>query len=310
MRIAIIGAAGHGSLARCFDRLVAGWRPLFLARRVGFDGFLATPLRRALERQASQLEPDLVIVVKGRFIDAGCIERLRRRVSCPIINYYPDDPLWPGHDDRRLLMALPRYDEVVVWGEHVAEKLAGQGIRCRVVPFGYDPATYTPPDGDVARRYDAILVGQRYDVREAFVRRLTDLRLFVSGAGWDAARDEDVRRVAVTRTYSGPEISKMYGESAFGLNILSPWNVPAHNMRTFEVPATGTPMVVTRTPEHERLFGEDGAVLVDEPAEARSRILDLLADEDELRRMGERGRQRVAPFTYARRMEELLAPWR
>jgi glycosyltransferase involved in cell wall biosynthesis len=326
MRIAMVGADDNGSLTRSFaqgardqgldarevfvDRLIAGWRPLFLARRVGLDGVVAAPLLRALERRLSALEPDLVVVVKGRFIDAACIERLRRRLGVPIVNYYPDDPLWPGHDDRRLLAALQRYDEVVVWADRVAEGLGRLGISSRVVPFGYDPTAYAPPRDRVASRYDVVLVGQRYDVRESFVQPLTDLRLLVSGVGWDAAQTDAVRRIAATRTYAAPEICRLYAHAAFGLNILGPWNLPAHNMRTFEIPATGTAMVVTRTPEHEQLFGEDGAVLVDDPAEARARILDLLADEDELHRVGERGRERIAPFTYARRMEELLAPWR
>ncbi|MGI8731570.1 MAG: CgeB family protein [Solirubrobacteraceae bacterium] len=326
MRIAIVGANDNGSLTRSFtdgardqgldahavfaDRLIAGWRPLFLARRFGVDGIASAPLSRALERRLSALDPDLIVVVKGRFIDGCCIERLRRRLRCPIINYYPDDPLWPGHDDRRLVAALHRYDEVVVWGERVAEGLQQLGISARVVPFGYDPTSYAPPRDSVAHRYDVVLVGQRYEAREAFVEPLTDLRLLVSGVGWDAAQADAVRRIASTRTYSAAEINRLYAESAFGLNILSPWNLPAHNMRTFEIPATGTAMVVTRTPEHERLFGEDGAVLVDEPAEARERILELLDDDEELRRLGERGRERIAPFTYTRRMRELLTPWR
>lgn len=326
MRIAFVGADDNGSLTRSFaqgardqgldahevfaDRLVAGWRPLFLARRVGLDGIAAAPLARALERRLAALDPDLVVVVKGRFIDAGCIRRLRRRLRGPIINYYPDDPLWPGHDDRRLLAALQRYDEVVVWGDRVAEGLGELGISSRVVPFGYDPSSYGPPRRRLTPHYDAVLVGQRYDAREAFVEPLTDLRLLVSGVGWHDARADAVRRLVATRTYSAAEINDLYAASAFGLNILSPWNLTAHNMRTFEIPATGTAMVATRTPEHERLFGDDGAVLVEEPAEARARILELLADDGALRRLGERGRECIEPFTYARRMQELLAPWR
>lgn len=326
MRVAIVGADDNGSLARSFvsgareggvdahavfaDRLIAGSRSLFLARRVGADGLVALPRAQLLERRLAALEPDLVVVVKGRFIDAACVDRLRRRLRCPIVNYYPDDPLWPGHDDQRMLRALGRYDEVVVWSHRVADGLRKIRIQARVVPFGYDPTTYAPPPDRRPPRYDVVLIGQRYDARDEFVQVLTDLRLVVSGVGWDRARSAAVRQIAATRTYSAQDICRLYGETAFGLNILSPWNIPDHNMRTFEIPATGTAMVATRTPEHEELFGEGGAVLVDDPGDARQRILDLLADEAELRRVGERGRQRIAPFTYARRMQELLAPWR
>jgi spore maturation protein CgeB len=325
MRVAVVGADDNGSLALCFvrgaresghdaraifaDRLVAGWRPLFLARRLGIDAVAARPLTRALERRVATAEPEIVLVVKGRFIDARCIERLRRSLRCPILNYYPDHPLWPGHDDLQVIEALRVYDEVLIWGDHVATELRERDVRARVVPFGYDPATYAPPASRPSRVHDIVMVGQRYIEREAFVRALADLRVFVSGVGWDAALTPQVRAVAGTQRYSGTEICQLYWSSALALNSLAPWNVPAHNMRTFEIPATGTPMIATRTPEHERIFGEDGAVLVSDPDEARSRVLKLLEDEEALRRIGDRGRMCVAGHTYAARMAELLKPW-
>jgi spore maturation protein CgeB len=325
VRIAVVGADEKGSLARSFvdgaralgheaypvfaDAVIAGRRPLFLARRLRLDGAVGAPILWDLERRLARVRPELVLVVKGRFIDASSVRRMRARLKCPILNYYPDDPLWPGHDDRRLLVALEFYDEVIVWADRVAEGLAARGVNARVVPFGYDPKGYVPKNHNGEREFDAILVGQRYEEREEFVAALTDIRLLVSGTGWDAARHDVVRQIASTRTYSGAEISRLYARSAFGLNFLSPWNLGSHNMRTFEIPATGTAMVATWTPDHERLFGDDGAILVRSPEEARARILEMLGNEAEIRRVGERGRERIAAFTYARRMAEVLAPW-
>ena len=326
MRIAIVGADGNGSLARCFingareqgveahpvfaPALIGGRRPLFVARRVNLDAALVAPLVGGLTRRIAAIEPDLVLVVKGRFIDARGVARLRRVLGVPILNYYPDDPCWPGHDDRRMQAALPHYDEVLVWSERVADGVRGLGASARVVAFGYDPTNYAPPAGEVRRRHDVALIGQRYGIRDAYVEPLADLRVLVSGTGWSESPSPVVRGIASTRTYSAAEIALIYAESGVALNILAPWNVPNHNMRTFEIPATATPMVATRTPEHEQLFGDDGAILVDSPEEARERILDLLSDPDRLRAIGKRGRERIAPFTYARRMQELLAPWR
>jgi spore maturation protein CgeB len=80
-------------------------------------------------------------------------------------------------------------------------------------------------------------------------------------------------------------------------------------MRTFEVPASRTAMVATRTPEHEALFGEEGAVLVSTPDEAREAVRELVADDERRARIARVGRERVEPHTYTARMREILAPW-
>jgi spore maturation protein CgeB len=105
------------------------------------------------------------------------------------------------------------------------------------------------------------------------------------------------------------ETCGIYWRSGVGLNVLAEWNVPAHNMRSFEIPATGTVMVATRTPEHIELFGDDGAVLVSNPAEGRAAVDELLHDEEARASVAARGLERVRPHTFAARMGELLAPW-
>jgi hypothetical protein len=68
-------------------------------------------------------------------------------------------------------------------------------------------------------------------------------------------------------------------------------------------------MVATRTPEHEALFGEDGALLVDSPEEASEAVRALLADPGRREQVARTGRERVEPHTYANRMREILRPW-
>jgi spore maturation protein CgeB len=325
MRIAIVGADDNGSLTRSFvrgsrdrgheavavfsDHLVAGWRPLFLARRLSAEAPLAALFLRSLERRLVEFAPELILVVKGRFITRASIDRIRARIGCPLLNYYPDHPLWPGHGDPALIAALRSYDEVVVWADHVAAALDSSGVNTRVVGFGFDPGTYAPPAALLARRYDAVLIGQRYEERASFVSALSGMQALISGVGWKHTEGGDSVFVDA-KTFRGDEICRLYWHSAVALNILAPWNVPAHNMRTFEIPASETVMVATRTPEHERLFGDDAAILVDTPDEARARILALLDDDDGLHATAVRGRKAVAPFTYASRMDEILEPWK
>lgn len=303
--------AGHDAVLVSARTLIEGSGALIRARRVGVDSVLRRVYERDLERRLEAAAPDIVVVVKGRFIDARLVKRLRDSLACPIVNYYPDDPYASGLADPATAAALPAYDEVVTWAPHIAEALDRNGVRSvRVIRFAYDPALYRPPPAPLTSVWDAVLIGQCYPVRLRYVEALCDLNLFVTGLGWKAAAADGplAGRVGGV-SIPAVQTCETYWRARVALNVLHPVNVPAHNMRSFEIPATGTPMVATRTPEHVDLFGEDGAVLVDSPTELRSRLRALLDDPDELARIGARGLERVRPHTYAARMRELLAPW-
>jgi spore maturation protein CgeB len=308
------GARDRGFDARLVeaDALVTGRGWLLRARRAGIESIAAAHLVSALERRLMHIEPNLVLVVKGRLIGARTVALLRRVLSVPLVNYYPDDPLWPRYSDPQVVAALREYDEVVVWGDHVAERLVDAGVeRTRVIPFGYDDAVYRPPSTPPPERYwDAAMIGQCYERRVRFLEPLADRRVLISGTGWTrCVRGGPLEGRVSDRTYPGAEVCSIYWRSAIGLNILEESNIPATNMRSFEIPASGTAMVVTRTPVHERLFGDDGAVLVDAPEEMAEAVRDLLQDEDRLRVVARRGLECVRPHTYAARMATLLAPW-
>ena len=89
--------------------------------------------------------------------------------------------------------------------------------------------------------------------------------------------------------------------------MLDPQNLIGHNMRTWELPATGTPMVATRTPDHERLFDAGGAVLFETPAEMREGVDRLLADETERDAVAAAGLAAVRDGTYRARARELVS---
>lgn len=323
----MVGSAGSGSLATSFadgaraeghvadvhdfPELMAGSRSLFLSRRLGLDQLTARALLHRLRLQLEASSPDLVLVVKGRFLGAAFVRGLRRALNVPVLNYYPDHPLWPGHDDPEILAALLEYDEVLVWGSDLQTALEQRGVvRSRLVQFGYDPAVYRRRPATAAYRWDVAVVGQCYEQRLRFAEALVEFDVLVSGLGWSrAAAGGPLAGRTSDRSYPGADTCELYWGSRVAVNILADWNVPAHNMRTFEIPASETAMVATRTPDHETLFGEEGAVLVSSPEEARSAIGRLLADPERLKSVARIGRERIERHTYSRRMRDILAPW-
>ena len=105
----------------------------------------------------------------------------------------------------------------------------------------------------------------------------------------------------------GREAARLYWSARVGVNVLDPQNLIGHNMRTWELPATGTASVVTRTDDHEALFGAGGAVLVDRPEQLRAAVDRLLADENEREAVGRAGREAVRDGTWQARARELAA---
>jgi spore maturation protein CgeB len=327
VRISLVGIGGVGSLATAFTNaaaelgheatlveapeLVGGSRKLFLARRIGTEAFAAKSLIERLHNDLTSTSPDFVVVIKGRFLRAETVAAMRQSLGVPFVNYYPDHPLWPRYGEAQIAEALAAYDEIIVWADHVREALVDAGCPApRVIPFGYDPTVYRPSDDAPRRRWDVTLIGQFYDERLRYAEALTEFDLFVSGRGWTrGAKSGQLAGRISERSFPGDETCRLYWRSAIGLNILAESNVPAHNMRTFELPASGTAMIATWTPEHHELFGSDGAVLVSEPREAREAVRALLADPDRLAAIRDEGRRRVTPHTYAERLGVLLAPW-
>jgi hypothetical protein len=139
---------------------------------------------------------------------------------------------------------------------------------------------------------------------------LADRSLLLSGLGWTrATAGGPLAGRASEQSFDGPETCRLYWASRIGVNVLGDWNVPAHNMRTFEIPASGTAMVATRTPDHVAFLGEDGAAWIDGAEEARAAVLELLGDPDRRSEIAANGARRVGAHTYAARMETLLEPW-
>src|ERR1051325_4805602 len=138
------------------------------------------PLLRALWKSLEALGPDLVVVVKGRFIPPAWVEHVRRALHVPIINYYPDT-LSPGYFDPRIVTSFSAYDEVVTCGDYVADALVGHGIeRVRVIPFGYDPMFYDQAPHATELCWDVSLIGAFYPERLPFALAVSDLNSLVS----------------------------------------------------------------------------------------------------------------------------------
>jgi glycosyltransferase involved in cell wall biosynthesis len=303
-----LAQAGHEATVVPARWLGSGRRPLIEARRRGLEAPATAFLTSRALKAAARLRPDAAVVIKGRFLRYEDVRRLRDALDVPVVNYYPDNPFGPAWREDEVIRALGAYDLVCIWADSLASELRAAGVaRTAVIPFGYDPGVYHPPPGRVERRFDAVLVGQWYPIRGEFARQLEGLRLAITGGGWRrATRGTSLARCVLRGHHFGTNAAKLYWASGVGLNILHHHNLPGHNMRTWELPATETAMVATRTSYQQRLFGEQGAILIDRPEELRPAVEELLADDARRRAVARAGREAVAPGTYEERARQLV----
>lgn len=321
MRIALLSPVGEGqlgvSLARGFAAaghdvrfvraalLTSDGRLLPRIHRVGLDALVSRPLTLSAARRSGS--PDVVLVIRGRFVRAGDVELLRQITGAPVVNYFPDNPLDVRLREPALMEALATYDLVVVWSRLLADQLRSIGVRrAAVVAFGYDPELYSPPPRATVPRFDVAFVGGASRHRLRWLRELAGLNVAVAGPHWRrVAWGTPLAGAVLNGRYWGRAVARLYWSARVGVNVLDPQNLIGHNMRTWELPATATASVATRTDDHEALFGAGGALLVERPDQLRAAVDRLLADAREREAVGRAGREAVLAGTWQARAREL-----
>jgi hypothetical protein len=323
MRVTVVAPAGEGfigpSLASGFvacghtvtllgeQHLTAGHGVYIRARRVHVAAPLIEAAGRRLALRVVATAPDIIIIVKGRFVAASAVRRMRGETGAVVASWCPDDPLYPAYRDSRWLRSLRECDTVAIWSEGLACRLRELGIRAVAIPFGYDPRWYSAEPRSVPR-WDVMFVGQWSPEREAHIRALSGLSVGVAGLGWaKALRRTSLRRAVVPGRHFGRGVAALYRASLVGINVLHPQNHGTHNMRSWELPATRTAMVATDSQEHRAIFGTTGAVLVRGPTSLRAAVDDLLGDATRREVLAESGHAAVVDGTYAGRVAAFLA---
>lgn len=320
MRLLLFGELGTGALARSFEPGLAAEATvlatdpyLFQSGRparassaaMGMVDRLGARIRvsragAVLLETVEQLEPDAVLIVKGRGIDAGSITSVRR-LGIPVALYYPDNPAWAFSDTRGALDRLVACTLTVVWSERLAAQLKQIGARARALPFGYDHRWWglTPCGGD---RYGIVFLGQWSERRERHLAALAGLPLTVRGDGWGHTR------VPAGPPVFGPQAGALLAGAAIGVNILHFANAGAHNMRTREIAATGALQLTSPGTDGTPLRPPGSCAWFESPEELRVLAMNYLSHPDESAAIASAAQELVRDDTYFER-GRTLARW-
>ena len=128
------------------------------------------------------------------------------------------------------------------------------------------------------------------------------------GLGWE--RSDPIRAAGHcvhAEPAHGPAAAAIHRGSALALNVLHADNVPAHNMRTFEIPPCGAVMLSEATAEIASFFEPDRAcLLAADPVALRAHAERALDDPAQARAIAREGARAAAPHTYQARVRTIL----
>jgi hypothetical protein len=338
MRILVIAPFGRGFLAESYARALEqnghgvfrfdSDRAYFQAARYAANRWCRRLLRKALWNRLNRTTLELVRAVRPSFVlafKAAClnpetIRRIRIEEGFPIINYYPDnpycgvplDPRKTSAQRRDIIDCLREYSRVFTWEKGLVNRLAADRVSATYLPFGVDTDCYRPQEVTLCRqcgrRHEIVFVGQHNLKREFHIDAICRHEVALWGARWErAGRRFRGRHLIHHDQVFGPSCAAVYSSAGVSLNIVDDLNMPGHNMRTFEIPASGGVMLATYTQEQAEFFPEgEAAWYYRDPRELDDLIDRLLRDDQTLERTRRLALQIAQNHTYDHRAESLL----
>ncbi|MFC1894502.1 glycosyltransferase [Candidatus Dependentiae bacterium] len=223
-----------------------------------------------LIRKVVIFDPEIVFFVKSENIIYKTIKLLKNKFKKKLINFYPDNPFcfWNHNSNSNVLKSLPLYDYFLSWSKMLMPVLESAG--CKKVyyfPFAYDQNIYFV-DNEVSSfknyEYDVCFAGtwdlQREKILTQLCEILPDIKLGLWGNLWNKQLSPD----SILRFYLQDNavyldgLISVFNQSKIILNFIRKQNMTSHNMRTFEVTATGNFLLTQRTHEQACFLFEEG----------------------------------------------------
>lgn len=270
---------------------------------------------------ARDVQPEMLLVFKGMFVQADTIDTLRRlgvRSYCfyPDVSFRTHGPYLPT--------ALPRYDWVFTTKSFGLDDLREQlGVtHASRIDHAFDPDLHRPvrlTSGDLARYgCDVSFIGTWSPKKERVLTSLASARptltLRVWGDQWDRAKTTGpLAKHIAHRAVVGGEYVRAIAASSINLGILSEKRSGSSDgdqitSRTFHTPACGGFLLHERTDEVLQLFVDGSSIVCyGDDTEMIARIDEYLDAPDHRHDIAERGRRVVeAKHSWDVRIQEIL----
>ena len=338
-RILVIGPSHKGALpesyARAFERLgmevfrfdddrtlfrATGFASNRLLRRA-FRPLLWWELNRAVLEIAETVRPALIFAVRAAYLEPETVARIRKSICVPFVNHYPDNPyigvrLVPGEASTQrhnLIEALREYSTVWMWERSLMRRLREDRVAAEYLPFGVDPELFHPRSTveslscqSCGTEHQVVFVGTCTRVRKREIASILKHSIAIWGNGWPSRWKSALQHRVHAPVYA-EAVARIHATAEVSLNVLNAESLDGHNMRTFEVPASGGVMLARYSAAQAEFFPEnEAAAYYRSPEELDAKIDWLLGDAALRKRIRGNALRLAASQTYDRRAAEVL----
>jgi spore maturation protein CgeB len=338
-KILVIGPFNPGALAesyaRGFERLGMNVVRFDSERTISEAGRFAgnRVLRRALRSRlwnvanretievAKRVQPDLIFAVKCTFLHPETVREIRKITGAPFVNYYPDNPYigvhWmprtPSTQRGDLIEVFRQYSAVFMWERSLLERLRQDRVTTEYLPFAVDPELFhpqvvSPPFvcSTCGTQHAVVFVGTYTRARYQEITSIRRHSVAIWGDSWPTQVKLGPQHRLHLPIY-GDALSRIHASAEVSLNVLNAESLQGHNMRTFEVPASGGVMLARYTAAQDELFPENEAAAYYRSPDEIDAKLDLLLGDAALRaRIRANATRLAATQTYEHRAAQVL----
>lgn len=221
---------------------------------------LQRKIQKRLLNKVKNEKYDLIWVFKGMEIQPKTLLELKAHTK-RLVNFNPDNPFifsGKGSGNKNVTLAIPLYDEHFTYDHEVKNQIDEEfGIKCTLIPFGFDQETILDIDLHLTQDIKAVcFVGNPDAYRAEILKVILDsgFPLHVYGNDWDKFLKHP------NLTNHGPAYEKEYYKTLrkyrVQLNIMRVHNLDSHNMRSMEIPGCGGMMLAPKTKDHMDFFEE------------------------------------------------------
>ncbi len=279
-----------------------------------------TKHNQLLLQKAKIFEPDIIVILKGLFVEANTIEELKSRGSW-VVNINHDDffSLNPNNRSKVQWRAIPSYDHLFTTREVNVEELLPYNKQVSFFPFAFFPDIHKVIDlseeASEMWRSDVLFIGTWERERAKLLEQIVKIfpaHYAIYGSQWDkVASDSPLKLYIKNKELRGHEMAHAIRYSCMSLGFLRKENRDDYTQRSFEIPACGGLLLAERTLSHQKLYKENEEAVFFEAGNASElckRIQWLLEDAKtrESIRLAGCARLQAGNHTYKDRIDYLI----
>jgi spore maturation protein CgeB len=253
--------------------------------------------------QNAQNTYDFIWVDKGVYIKQGTTKWLRKKTK-RLIHFTPD-PAFLFHRSRNFFGSLHYYDFAITTKSYEVENYSDYIDQKQIIltTQGFHKGIHKPVIPFSQKKTAVLFIGHYEKDRGEMINALNaaDIPVTLAGKGWRRFIKSNSKLDQLTylgEGIYGNEYARVISEHQMALGLLSKWIPEQHTTRTFEIPACGTALISEENDETRRFFEEDEVVFYSDLDDLIYRIKDLMGKPEEVKRISEKGYEKVMSKDY------------